>query len=101
MKIEFCIADSGDVVFTKESNEIKNIINVITRLGTEINLTFSKDDYLHGVVSNVLYNVDAENNEESIKIYVDRNHNNKRVDALEPAKLTTSKLTATKLNDIN
>lgn len=97
MKVEFCLLETGDIVFTKESEELNNIINVITRIGTEINLSFSKDDFIQGYVSNVMYNVDAENNEESIKIFVDRNLKNKKLEALESAKLTATKLETTKL----
>ena len=98
MKIEFCLAKNGDVVFTKESNDLKSVINVITRVGTEINLTFSKEDFIHGYVSNVMYNVDGENNEESVKIFIDKNyHNNIHHEKLESIKLETAKLTTTKL----
>jgi hypothetical protein len=38
MKVEFCLVDSGDVVFTKESKDLKDVIDVITKVGTEINL---------------------------------------------------------------
>lgn len=102
MKIEFCIAENGDVVFTKESDELKSVINVITRVGTEINLTFSKDDYIFGYVSNVMYSVNAESNEESLKIFVDKDYSkNKHLEQLESVKLTASKLSPTKLNEKN
>ena len=98
MKIEFCNAENGDVVFAKESDELKSVINVITRIGTEINLTFSENDYIYGYVSNVMYSVNAESNEESVKVFVDKDYaKNRHLDQLEPAKLTPSKLTTTKL----
>ena len=55
MKVEFCRLDSGDVVFTKDSKDLEDIINVITKVGTEIHLSFSKDDFIHGYVQNVMY----------------------------------------------
>ena len=70
MKIEFLKADSLDVVFTKDSDELKSVINVISRVGTEVNLNFSENDFIHGYVSNVIYNVDAVNNEESLQICI-------------------------------
>ena len=54
MKIEFLKADSLDVVFTKDSDELKSVINVISRVGTEVNLNFSENDFIHGYVSNVI-----------------------------------------------
>ena len=69
MKIEFCLIDSGDIVFTKESKDLKDIINVITKVGTEIDLFFSKDDFIHGYVQSVMYQVNAESNDEGLIIY--------------------------------
>ncbi len=98
MKIEFCLAKNGDIVFTKESTELKSVINVITRVGTEINLSFSNNDYIHGYVSNIMYNVDAENNEESLKIFIDKNiHSNSYHEKLESVKLEGAKLSTAKL----
>ncbi|NRY33753.1 hypothetical protein DE157_000655 [Clostridium beijerinckii] len=42
MKVEFCLVESDDIVFTKESKDLKDIINVITKVGTEINLFLAK-----------------------------------------------------------
>lgn len=98
MKIEFLKADSLDVVFTKDSDELKSVINVISRVGTEVNLNFSENDFIHGYVSNVIYNVDAVNNEESLQICIDKNHiYNKRNKSLEQVKLESSKLESAKL----
>lgn len=98
MKIEFLKADSLDVVFTKDSNELKSVINVISRVGTEINLNFSENDFIHGYVSNVIYNVDAVNNEECLQICIDKNYlYTKRNKSLEPVKLESNKLEASKL----
>ena len=74
MKVEFCLVDSGDVVFTKESKDLKDILNVITKVGTEINLFFSKDDFIHGYVQSVMYQVNAESNDESLMIYFSKDY---------------------------
>lgn len=70
MKVEFCLMETGDVVFTKDSKEIENIINVITDKGCEIRIRISKSDIIHGYVNNVMYVVDAEENNESLRIYI-------------------------------
>lgn len=93
MKIEFCIADSGDIVFTKESKDLKDVINVITKVGTEINLSFSKDDFIHGYVQNIMYQANAEENDESLRIYLI--NDSKKLphhERISPEKLTAVKL---------
>ena len=91
MKIEFCLYETGDTVFAKDSEELKNLINVISRIGTEINISISKNEFIHGRVCNVKYNVDAENNEECLKIYIDKNYlSNKQFEQLETAKLAAT-----------
>ena len=75
MKINFCMEDGGEALFTKESEEIKDIINSITREGTEVNLYFGKDDYFHGYVSSYMYNVNVEDNKESLDLYLTENYN--------------------------
>lgn len=97
MKVEFCLVDNGEVVFTKESKDLKDIIDVITKIGTEINLVFSKDDFIHGYVQSVMYQVDGESNEESLRIYF--SNDNKKTKSKE--RLTGEHLSATKLNAKN
>lgn len=71
MKILFCNADGGDVLLEKDSSELKEILSSITREGTEINLYFGKDDFIHGYVNNIMYSYNKEDNEESLNIYID------------------------------
>lgn len=93
MKIEFCLAESGEIIFTKESNDLKDIINVITRVGTEINLTFSKKDFIHGYVQNILYQANAEENDESIRIYITNDYKNLK----NAARISAEHLSSAKL----
>lgn len=93
MKIEFCLAEDGSVIFNKDSKDLKDIINVITRIGTEINISFSKDQFIHGFVTNVMYIADAEENDESLRIYFAKDFSKHKVkDMLSPEKLTAAKL---------
>lgn len=93
MKIEFCLAESGDIVFTKESKELKDVINVITKVGTEINLILGKGDFIHGFVKSVMYQVDAENNDESIMIYFTNDYKKPiHIEKIESAKLEVAKI---------
>ena len=46
MLIKFCNADGGDILQEKESDDIKHILSSITRIGTEVNLYFGKDNFL-------------------------------------------------------
>lgn len=50
VKVEFCFVSSGDIVFIKEFKDLKDVINVIIKVGIEINLFFSKDDFIYGYV---------------------------------------------------
>ena len=93
MKIEFCLADSLDIVFTRESTELKDVIDVITKVGTEINLILGREDFIHGFVKNVMYQVDAENNDESIIIYFTNDYKKPiHIEELESAKLEVAKI---------
>lgn len=93
MKIEFCNADNGDIIFTKESKDLKDIINVITQAGTEISLSFSKDDFIHGYVQNVMYQVNAEENDESLRIYISKDFKtSKHIGRISPEHLSSVKL---------
>lgn len=93
MKVEFCRLDSGDVVFTKDSKDLEDIINVITKVGTEIHLIFSKDDFIHGYVQNVMYRVDAENSDESLRVYFSKDFSKSaHHDRISPEHLETVKL---------
>lgn len=93
MKVEFCRLDSGDIVFTKDSKDLADIINVITKVGTEIHLSFSKDDFIHGYVQNIMYRVDAENNDESLRIYFSKNFSKSAyADKISPEHLETVKI---------
>lgn len=93
MKIEFCLAESGDIVFTKESKDLKDIINVITKVGTEINLSFSKDDFIHGYVQNVMYQASAEENDESLRIYLSKDYKkSKPIERISPEHLSSTQL---------
>ncbi|NFH91574.1 hypothetical protein FDA33_15415 [Clostridium botulinum] len=93
MKIEFCLAESGEIIFTKKSRDLKDIIEVITRVGTEVNLTFSKDDFIHGYVQNILYQANAEENDESIRIYISNDCKNFK----NTARISAEHLSSTKL----
>lgn len=93
MKVEFCRLDSGDVVFTKDSKDLEDIINVITKVGTEIHLSFSKDDFIHGYVQNVMYRVDAENSDESLRVYFSKDFSKSaHRDRISPEHLETVKI---------
>ena len=97
MKVEFCLVDSGDIVFTKESKDLKDVIDVITKVGTEINLFFSKDDFIHGYVQSIMYQVNAESNDESIRIYFSNDYtNSKNKERISSEHLSTTKLNAKK-----
>lgn len=95
MKVEFCLIDSGDIVFTKESKDLKDVINVITKVGTEINLFFSKDDFIHGYVQSVMYQVNAESNDESLIIYFSNDYaKSKTKERISAEHLSTTKISA-------
>ena len=95
MKVEFCLIDSGDIVFTKESKDLKDVINVITKVGTEINLYFSKDDFIHGYVQSVMYQVNAESNDEGLIIYFSNDYGkSKRKERISAEHLSTTKISA-------
>jgi len=97
MKVEFCLIDSGDIVFTKESKDLKDVINVITKIGTEINLFFSKDDFIHGYVQNIMYQVNAESNDESLIIYFSNDYTkSKSKERISSEHLSTTKISAKK-----
>lgn len=93
MKVEFCLIDSGDIVFTKESKDLKDVIDVITKVGTEINLFFSKDDFIHGYVQSIMYQVNAESNDESLRIYFSNDYTkSKNKERISSEHLSTTKL---------
>ena len=95
MKVEFCLVESEDIVFTKESKDLKDIINVITKVGTEINLFFSKDDFIHGYVQNIAYQVNAESNDESLRIYFSNDYKKyKNKERISSEHLSTTKLSS-------
>ena len=95
MKVEFCLIDSGDIVFTKESKDLKDVINVITKVGTEINLFFSKDAFIHGYVQSVMYQVNAESNDESLIIYFSNDYaKSKTKERISAEHLSTTKISA-------
>ncbi|OOM77158.1 hypothetical protein CLPUN_24730 [Clostridium puniceum] len=95
MKVEFCLIDSGDIVFTKESKDLKDVINVITKVGTEINLFFSKDDFIHGYVQSVMYQVNAESNDESLIIYFSNDYaKSKSKERISAEHLSTTQISA-------
>jgi len=97
MKVEFCLVDSGDIVFTKESKDLKDVIDVITKVGTEINLFFSKDDFIHGYVQNIMYQVNAESNDESLRVYFSNDYTkSKNKERISSEHLSTTKLNAKK-----
>ena len=97
MKVEFCLVDSGDIVFTKESKDLKDVINVITKVGTEINLFFSKDDFIHGYVQNIMYQVNAESNDESLRVYFSNDYaKSKNKERISSEHLSTTKLNSKK-----
>ena len=93
MKIEFCLVDTGDIVFTKDSAELKDILDIITRAGTEVSLSFSKKDFIHGYVQNVMYRANAEDNYESLRIYFSRDFiSSAPYERISPEHLSTMKL---------
>lgn len=97
MKVEFCLVDSGDIVFTKESKDLKDVIDVITKIGTEINLSFSKDDFIHGYVQNIMYQVNAESNDESLRVYFSNEYTkSKHKERISSEHLSTTKINAKK-----
>ena len=97
MKVEFCLIDSGDIVFTKESKDLRDVIDVITKVGTEINLFFSKDDFIHGYVENIMYQVNAESNDESLRVYFSNDYTkSKNKERISGEHLSTTKLNAKK-----
>lgn len=95
MKVEFCLESSGDIVFTKESKDLKDVINIITKVGTEINLFFSKDDFIHGYVQSVMYAVNAENNDESLRIYFSKDY----VTAKQKDRISAEHISTTKISE--
>ena len=95
MKVEFCLIDSGDIVFTKESKDLKDVINVITKVGTEINLSSSKEDFIHGYVQSVMYQVNAETNDESLIIYFSNDYaKSQRKERISGEHLSATKISA-------
>lgn len=99
MKVEFCSLDSGDVVFTKDSKDLEDVLNVITRTGTEIHLSFSKDDLIHGYVSTVMYMVDADSSDEGLRIYFSKDFSkSKAPDRISPEHLETAKVETAKID---
>lgn len=99
MHIEFCSIEDGEVIFTKESEEMKDVISVITKVGTEIKLSFSKNDFIHGYVRRVMYFFDAEKSSESLRIFISDDYiNNEHIDKLPPEKLETEKLESVKIS---
>lgn len=74
VKINFCDADGGEVRATRESDEIKDILSIVTREGSEINIYIGKDDFLHGYVSGVLYNINEEDETESLDVFISKDY---------------------------
>lgn len=76
MNVEFCLSDGGEVVYTQPIEEIKDIINVITKEGSEVNLYFGEDDFLHGYVYDCMYSVNCEmeENKHVLKIFIDTDY---------------------------
>jgi len=95
MKVEFCLVNNGDIVFTKESKDLKDIIEIITKVGTEINLFFSKDDFIHGYVQSIMYQVNAESNDESLRIYFSNDYAKSK----NKERISSEHLSTTKLNE--
>ncbi|MDU2683512.1 MULTISPECIES: hypothetical protein [Clostridium] len=75
MRINFCMEDGGEILYSKESKEVKHVIDSITREGTEVNLYFGKDNYFHGYVGSYMYNVNVEEDKESLDLYLTENYN--------------------------
>lgn len=93
VKVEFCNLDSEDVVFTKDSKDLADVLNIITKVGTEIHLLFSKDDFIHGYIQNVMYMVDAENSSESLRVYFSNDYSkSKHHPRLSPEHLESVKI---------
>lgn len=97
MKVEFCLVDSGDIVFTKESKDLKDVIDVITKVGTEINVFFSKDELIHGYVQSIMYQVNAETTDESLRIYFSQDYTKSKT----KERISSEHLGTTKLNEKN
>lgn len=76
MKISF-LDESGKKTFLeKDSKELVDILNLITREGMELKLDFGKDCFIHGYVVKTMYNYNEEKKEDILKIYISESYNN-------------------------
>ncbi len=74
MIINFCDSDGGEVIFTKNSEDIRDILNIVTQKGAEINFYVEKDNFFHGYVESVMYQIDETERNENLSIYMSQDY---------------------------
>lgn len=70
MKVEFCYADGGQVKVVQDSEEIKDILNIVTKEGSKVHIFNQQQENLYGYVSEVLYQIDQDTGEAFLSIYI-------------------------------
>ncbi|WP_034438797.1 hypothetical protein [Clostridium ihumii] len=60
MKVIFCDEDGGNELISKELEELKDILPIISRKGSEIQVNFSGEDSFWGYVTGTHLNVSDE-----------------------------------------
>jgi hypothetical protein len=70
MKVEFCYADGGHVKIIKDSEEIKDILNIVTKEGSKVYIFNQQHEDLYGYVSEVLYQIDQDTGESFLSVYI-------------------------------
>lgn len=73
MKVKFCDADGGEVLYEKEETNIQSLMSMLNT-NAEINIHRSKDDYYLCDYSSHLINIDLSdegNPKEELLVYLD------------------------------
>ena len=70
MKVKFYSAEDGELIIERDSEEIREILPFITKQGAEVNIYFSKSEFVHGYVDTCMYQIDEEDKEDSLCIYI-------------------------------
>ena len=72
MLIEFINAKNDYLIQEKESEDIKHILNSITRVGTKMKFVLNKDETFSGSVKEIVYeyNFEESNDEDVLKIFL-------------------------------
>lgn len=70
MKVEFCYADGGQVKIVKDSEEIKDILDIVTKEGSKVYIFNQQKENLYGYVSEVLYQIDQDTGESFLSVYI-------------------------------